>query len=166
MRQGVEKGRFDQEAVRNAIQMTHEAGIYVMGNFMFGLPDDTLETMQETFDLATELNCEYINFYTTMAYPGSPLYEDAIVQGLELPETWIGFSQLSPETLPLPTKHLSAAEVLCFRDNAFDAYFRNPKYLSMIKEKFGQETVEHISEMLQHKLHRNILSKDKQPQIS
>jgi len=156
--QGVAKGHFDQDAVRKAIQMTHEAGIYVMGNYMFGLPDDTMETMQETLDLATELNCEYVNFYTAMAYPGSQLYEDALNHGLELPREWIGFSQLGEETLPLPTKHLSSAEVLRFRDNAFNAYYQNPRYLAMMKEKFGQEAVDHINEMLKHKLYRRILS--------
>jgi radical SAM superfamily enzyme YgiQ (UPF0313 family) len=162
VRQGVSKGRFDQGAVRKAIAMAHEAGIYVIGNFMFGLPDDTLETMQETFALAQELNCEYVNFYTTMAYPGSPLYEDALAQGLELPENWIGFSQLSPETLPLATKHLSAGQVLKFRDDAFDAYYRDPRYVAMIQKKFGPKIVLHIEKMLQNKLHRHILSKNKQ----
>lgn len=157
VRQGVAKGRFDKEAIRKAIAMTHEAGIHVIGNFMFGLPDDTLDTMQETLDLATELNCEYVNFYTTMAYPGSPLYQDAVSQGLTLPKSWIGFSQLSPETLPLATKHLSSSQVLRFRDNAFETYYRNPKYLTMIKEKFGENTLLHIAEMLSHKIRREIL---------
>jgi radical SAM superfamily enzyme YgiQ (UPF0313 family) len=162
VRKGVDKGRFDQQTVRRAIQMTHEAGISVIGNFMFGLPDDDHKTMQETFQLAQELNCEYVNFYATMAYPGSPLYEEALKQGLDLPQSWNGFSQFSPETLPLTTKHLSSSEVLRFRDEAFNRYYRDPKYLEMIRKKFGEETVAHIQQMLQHKLERNILSGLKQ----
>ncbi len=158
VRQDVSKGRFSQDAVRKAMKMTHDAGIYIIGNFMFGLPEDNSETMQETFRMAQEVNCEYVNFYATMAYPGSPLYDDAVKDGLDLPEGWMGFSQFSPETLPLPTKHISAAEVLRFRDDAFNTYYSDPKYLEMIKEKFGQETVDHIHGMLKHKLHRNILS--------
>ena len=158
VRQGVSKGRFSQDVVKKAMKMTQDAGIHIIGNFMFGLPDDTLETMQETFCLAQEINCEYVNFYATMAYPGSPLYEDAVKEGLALPDGWMGFSQFSPETLPLPTKHCSAKEVLRFRDNAFNTYYSDPKYLSMILEKFGQETVDHIKAMLKYKLKRNILS--------
>jgi anaerobic magnesium-protoporphyrin IX monomethyl ester cyclase len=158
VRQGVSKGRFGQDSVRKTMKMTQDAGIHIMGNFMFGLPDDNLETMQETFHLAQEINCEYVNFYTTMAYPGSPLYEDALKDGIDLPEGWMAFSQFSPETLPLPTKHISAAEVLRFRDDAFNDYYSNPKYLDMILKKFGQKTVDHIQQMLKHKLKRNILS--------
>src|SRR3989338_2010242 len=71
VRDGVSKGRFDQAAIEEVVRMTKACGINIIGNFMFGLPDDDLESMQATLDLAKKLNCEYINFYTTMAYPGS-----------------------------------------------------------------------------------------------
>jgi len=159
VRQGVAKGRFEEETIRRAAQMTHDAGIAIIGNFMFGLPDDNLQTMEETFALAQELNCEYVNFYTTMAYPGSKLYEEAVASGRKLPEDWIGYSQFSPEILPLATKYISSADVLSFRDNAFVKYYKNPRYLKIIEEKFGKETVDHIYQMLTYKIKRNILKK-------
>ena len=154
VRNGVTKGRFDQTDIRKAIDMTHAAGIHVGANFIFGLPDDDYETMQETLDLAKELNCEYTNFYVAMAYPGSQLYEDSLRNNIKLPDTWLGYAQFSAETLPLPTKYLSSAEVLRFRDKAFMEYHNNPKYMEMIDQKFGHDTVEHIEEMLQHKIYR------------
>lgn len=154
VREGVAKRNFGQEEIKKVIEMTHRAGIYVIGNFIFGLPDDDFETMQETLDMAKELNCEYINFYTTMAYPGSQLYDDAIRQGIELPDTWLGYTQLNEETLPLPTKHLSGRDVLRFRDKAFREYYTNPKYLKMIEEKFGVEAISNIKEMLKYKIKR------------
>lgn len=149
--------RFSQEAIRKTIKMTKSSGINVIGNFIFGLPDDDLETMQETLDMAKELNFTYVNFYTAMAYPGSQLYEDAMQKGIRLPGKWHGYSQYSEETLPLPTKYLSAAEVLRFRDNAFIEYFTNPKYIEMIKEKFGPKVIEHIKGMLKHKIQRKFV---------
>jgi hypothetical protein len=71
-----------------------------------------------------------------------------------LPETWSGYSQHAVDTLPLPTKYLSAAEVLRFRDHAFQVYFKNPNYLNMISNKFGPETSLHIREMAAHRLER------------
>jgi len=158
VRDGVHKGKFAQDAITKAIEMAKKAGISIIGNYMFGLPDDNSATMQATLDLAKNLNCEYANFYTTMAYPGSQLYEESIEKGIEMPDNWLGFSQLSEEAFPLPTKYISNAEVLRFRDQAFQEYFSNPKYLNMIEEKFGAEVVEHINQMLKHKLHRNILN--------
>ena len=154
VRQGVSKGRFDKDQVREVIKMTHDAGIHIVANFIFGLPDDDLESMQETLDLAKELNCEYANLYCTMAYPGSQLYRDAVAQGIPLPKTWSGYAQFSEDTLPLPTKHLTSGAVLRFRDNAFDDYYNDPRYLKMMEEKFGAKTVEHIKKMCSMKLRR------------
>ena len=64
--------------------------------------------------------------------------------GWRLPDTWSGYSQHAVDTLPLPTRHVSAGEVLRFRDRAFDTYFRHEPYLKMVKEKFGDATVAHI----------------------
>jgi len=157
VRDGVSKGAFNLEEIKKAVGMTHAAGICVMGNFMFGLPEDNLSTMQETLDLAKELNCEYVNFYTVMAYPGSRLYEEVLEKGIDLPLGWLGYSQLSEDVLPLPTRYLSAKEVLIFRDSAFEEYYSNPKYLKMLEDKFGQEAVLHIKEMLKHKIQRKLL---------
>lgn len=153
VRQGVTK-RFGQDAVARAARMTREAGISVIGNFIFGLPDDDLETMQETLDLARELNFEYVNFYVAMAYPGSALYDEARRQGTTLPKAWHGYGQYSQDALPLPTKHLPAGEVLRFRDRAFQQYFNGPRYLEMVRERFGEGAVEHIGAMLERSLPR------------
>ncbi|GAI12336.1 unnamed protein product [marine sediment metagenome] len=89
-----------------------------------------------------------------MAYPGSQLYEDAIKQGIRLPEKWHGYGQYAEETLPMPTKYLSAVDILCFRDNAFREYFSNPRYIEMVRQKFGPRVIVHIEEMLKHEIHR------------
>lgn len=146
--------------ITDVVRNIQNAGIRVIGNFIFGLPDDTLGTMQETLDMAMELNCEFVNFYCAMAYPGSKLYDIAIDEKWQLPNSWHAFSQHSYETLPLPTKHISAKEVLAFRDEAFHKYFGNPKYLYMIEKKFGKKIKEHIQEMTKTRLKRKILEEE------
>ena len=154
VRDGVSKGRFTQDQIKEVVKMTHDAGIHIVSNFIFGLPDDDMETMQETLDLAKELNCAYANIYCAMAYPGSQLYDDAVAQGVTLPEKWNSYSQFSIDSLPLPTKCLSGGQVLKFRDNAFNDYYNDPTYLEMIRNNFGENAVEHIKEMCSMTLER------------
>jgi len=156
IRQGIGK-KFTQDRISEVVEMTRDAGMSIMANFIFGLPNDDFESMQATLDMMKEYNFEYVNLYCTSAYPGSQLYEDALRQGMRLPETWDGYAQLGYETVPLPTKYLSSEEVLAFRDKAFDEYFSRAEYLEMIKGKFGDKAVEHIKDMLKHKLKRKIL---------
>lgn len=160
VRKGVSK-MIAQDEIKKAIEMTKRAGIHTLGNFIFGLPDDNLETMRETLNLAKDLNCEYVNFYVAMAYPGSNLYEEVIKNDfLDLPKTWDGYAQLGYKTTPLSTKYLSARDVLFFRDRAFEEYFNNPRYIESIRNIFGESTVNHIKEMLKHKIKRRLLEED------
>jgi len=143
--------------IEERVRSIQDAGIRVIGNYIFGLPDDTRESMRETLDMAKELNCEFANMYCAMAYPGSPLYNTAIQKGWRLPDVWHGYSQHSYVMQPLPTKYISAREVVEFRDNAFHEYFENPKYLNMLEEKFGKNVKEHMQEITKTRLKRKIL---------
>jgi radical SAM superfamily enzyme YgiQ (UPF0313 family) len=146
--------RFDEEEIYRTVARVRAAGINVLGNYIFGLPEDDLDTMQETLDMALDLNCEFANFYSAMSYPGSPLYTMALENGWPLPTSWSGYSQHARDTLPLPTKHISGLDVLRFRDHAFQVYFSSPRYLALVEQKFGRATVEHIREMASFRLER------------
>lgn len=158
VRDGAEKPLSQSEIIRIVGEIKN-AGINVIGNFIFGLPDDDLATMQETLALAKELNCEFANFYAAMAYPGSPLYNMALAKNWDLPDTWSGYSQHSFDSKPLPTEKLSAAEVLQFRDHAFHEYFESESYLNLMTERFGIETRRHVEEMTRIRLRRRLLDR-------
>ncbi len=162
VRKGVIKGRFDDVDIRQIVANIRSHGINVIGNYIFGLPDDTLETMQETLSMAMEMNTEEANFYSCMAYPGSKLHKELIDISC-LPDTYAGYSQHSYLTKPLPTKTLTAAQVLEFRDKAWMIYHTNPKFLEMIRTKFGekayQDTVASTKIVLKRKLLENEIQK-------
>jgi radical SAM superfamily enzyme YgiQ (UPF0313 family) len=154
VRKGVNKG---QERIHEAVGMAREAGIHIIANFIFGLPDDTLESMRDTLDLAIRINAEYANFWCAMAFPGSDLYRTAREMGWKLPATWHGYSQYSYDTEPLPTRHLTAEEVLRFRDSAFRDYFQRPEYLATVRSAFGEKAANEVRGMLEKKLRRRLL---------
>lgn len=164
VRDGVEKGRFGDEDIRRAIERVRNAGIYVGANYIFGLPDDTADSMQATLDLACSLNTEYANFYCAMAYPGSALHKQARERGWRLPEDpggpgWIGYSQHAYESLPLRTEALTTEQVLDFRDAAFMRYFTRPEYLDMMRRTFSDAVVAEVQAMtalgMPRRAHRN-----------
>lgn len=149
--------KFGNEDIIQTVRRIQNAGNYIIGNYIFGLPDDTRQSMQETLDLALELNCEFANFYSAMAYPGSALHKTAIKNGYGLPETWSDFSQHAYGTKPLANEFLSAADILEFRDAAFTTQFTHAPYLDMVRRKFGQEVVDHINRMVAIPLRRRLL---------
>lgn len=154
VRDGQDKSFTDEDIFR-VVGRIKNAGINVGANYIFGLPSDTLESMQATLDMAIAINSPFANFYCAMAYPGSRLYSEAKSKGLSLADDpggpgWIGYSQHAYETQSLPTDNLSAREVLAFRDGAWRKYYTRPEYLSMLETWYGEhgkEAVRNITEI-------------------
>lgn len=154
VRDGADKA-FDQDDIYAVVRAIQAAGINALGNFIFGLPDDTKLSMLATLDMAKQLRCEWSNFYSGMCYPGSRLYDDTPEK--DRPTSWAGYSQHSFECTPTPTATLTSAEVLAFRDHAFKEYFSDPGYLTMIERKFGEAVRTHVELMAAHRLPRKLL---------
>ena len=58
VRDGAKKGNYDEKDILNVVRKIQNAGIYIIANYMFGLPDDDYQSMEETLGLSKELNCE------------------------------------------------------------------------------------------------------------
>lgn len=140
VRDGAEK-HLSEDDIREAVKAIQAAGINVLGNFIFGLPDDTIESMHATLALAKSLNLDFANFYSAMAYPGSKLFDEADPK--DLPESWSGYSQHSYDCKPLPTAMLSSLDILRFRDRAFRDYYTEAGF-NAISKKFGTQAAQDV----------------------
>jgi anaerobic magnesium-protoporphyrin IX monomethyl ester cyclase len=160
VRQEVSKGSFQEVNIRKVCDTIRDADINIISNYIFGFPEDTKETMQQTLDLALELNTEMANMYPCQALPGSPMYFAAKQNGWKLPSTLEGYAFLSYESEPLRTKYLTSSEVLKFRDEAWQTYFTNSNYLELVEKRFGKVQRKNVQDMASVKLSRKLLEKD------
>jgi hypothetical protein len=91
-----------------------------------------------------------------MPYPGSKLYAESVDSGWVTPDGgWDAYSQYSTNCTPLPTKWLSSADVVKFRDKAWNDYYTSEKYLGLLQSKFGAAAVEHVKAMTSITLKRS-----------
>lgn len=157
IRREITKGKFEDINIRQVVQMIQDAGINVCANYIVGLGHDTYDTMQETLNLALELNAENSNIYCATSLPGSPLYLKAVQEGWELPQHYSEFGFLSYDHIPSRTYALSSKQVLEFRDYAFRTLFENPRFINKIKNKFGDRAVDNINRMNSIKLKRKLI---------
>ena len=155
VRAGVDKDyKGGDEQIVQCVERIKAAGIHVLGNYIFGLPEDDSRSMDATLDLACELNTPWANFYSAMPYPGSQLWKDAKAHhALE----WSAFSQHSRDCTPMATKHLSSGQVLRFRDYAHNFYFSRPEYLALVEREFGADARAQVVAMNTKTLHRDLL---------
>ena len=159
VRDGADKAMTDEE-IKTNVAAIEKAGINVIANYIFGLPGETQESMEATIKLAQSLNTAFANYYCAQAYPGSKLYDEAVAKGWTLPATWAGYSQHNEHSLPLASGTLTAAELLRFRDTAFDRYFKSQRYLDATTQRFGVVGRREIEKMTSYKLKRKLLEED------
>jgi len=68
--------------VRQAVKWTKEAGINIVGYFIFGLLGETKATVRETLDFARELDLDFYGFSLPNPLPKTELYDSAVEAGL------------------------------------------------------------------------------------
>ena len=97
----------------------HSAGLRIHGDFLFGLPGDTIETIRETIAWAKELNPETAQFLIPRLYPKTPLYEYLAHNG---------FIKDGQPNYPL----LSTAQILKLVREAYLGFYCRPAFLKKV----------------------------------
>lgn len=100
------KKNFTKNQIRNAVQLAKKVGINtVAGSFIFGLPSETKDSIEETIEFIRELQLDVVNLNILDVYPGTELYDmvDRGVGGIRwLPEmrnNWASYSRKSCQTV-------------------------------------------------------------------
>lgn len=76
----IEKGITIQQ-IRNAVKLTHKAGIDTRGSFILGLPGETPEKGNRTIAFAIELDLTYAQFNLAFPFKGTKMYDFALDMG-------------------------------------------------------------------------------------
>ncbi len=104
----------DVDAVRRSVKAAKAHGVKIHLTFMFGLPGETLDTMQRTLDLAYELDPDSAQFTIAVPFPGSRFYDQMISEG-RLAEGDIDFDALDGyRTGVVSTDALEADQIISF----------------------------------------------------
>lgn len=153
VRSGQDK-KFSDETAYTMVEALKAHDISIATNFIFGLQNETRESMRASYQMAAQMNGPFVNFYCDQALPGSADYLMAKAAGYLLPEReggpgWIGHSQYSYECEPFHMgEELSPAEILAFRDWAHADYYSRPEYRSMMlaDPHFGEIAMKNVDE--------------------
>lgn len=78
--------------VRDAFAWAKSAGLQTMGFFIFGMPEETEETMEKTIQLALKLDPDLANFMIAAPYPGTKLYDLVEREGNVFSHDWTDYA--------------------------------------------------------------------------
>lgn len=118
-----------------AVLWTRDAGIQVTAHMVLGYPGETAETIRETIDFACSLPIDYVQFYCSVPFPGSRLFQLCLDQELFIDQPWELFEQNSSV---INTPDLAAAEVMAWRSRAFRRFYLRPRRVwRVLREEVG-----------------------------
>lgn len=116
-----------------AVKTLKEAGIQILGSFMLGFPEETLESAMQTIIFAKKLDLDYAQFSILTPYPGTPIYEHADKNRLLITRDWSRFNAVEPV---MRLKNLSLKQLQSLFEKAYITFYIRPKILwKWIKKK-------------------------------
>ena len=81
VRRGIMRRQVTNQRFKDVFRWTREAGIMLTANFMLGLPGETREDMEQTLELAEELNVADFGYFVFYPYPGTHLFSVCLERG-------------------------------------------------------------------------------------
>jgi radical SAM superfamily enzyme YgiQ (UPF0313 family) len=81
------KKRMDLDEVRKAAVLLNKYQFYWSAYFLFGTPDETPETMQETMAFINEIDPPFVTIARFAPIPGTEMYDDLVKSGRIDPDT-------------------------------------------------------------------------------
>ena len=82
---GLDKWSNDTRAMKERVARVHDAGIKVMGAFVFGLDGDEPSSFDRTLEFIYETGIDYVVANIIQPYPGTGTFKDAIQTNAFLP---------------------------------------------------------------------------------
>jgi radical SAM superfamily enzyme YgiQ (UPF0313 family) len=78
----------DLDEVVDAFERCRKLGIRTYATFLMGNPGETEETAQRTIDFAKRIRPSLCMFFVSTAYPGTPMYDEALAARQIEPRWW------------------------------------------------------------------------------
>lgn len=125
------KKGLDLEQCRNAIKLTNKIGLKTQAFFIFGLPNETKESIKKTVDFALETSPALAFFNILVPYPGTYLFKKHVNLSKEI--NWRDFVAIGLQPVQ-PISELTTHELQkAVRDANIKFYFRLKQILIILK---------------------------------
>lgn len=119
------------ENVKRVFKETQKAGIESLAYFMIGLPTETAADIQDTMNLAINLNPDYAHITVFCPYPGTYMYEMGLEQGIIPYDVWREFAaNPTPDfALPVWEENFTREELHQHIVQFYKKFYMRPQYI-------------------------------------
>lgn len=116
--------------IRKAIKMARKVGFKILSSFMFGLPGETHETIENTIRFAIELDPDMAFFFILTPLPGSEIYNTYKGILFDVSSNWEDYKYvLTDGTIALDSREFTKEELKNYLVEANRRFYGRPRYI-------------------------------------
>lgn len=121
----------DIERAEEVFRWCREVGIVTLADIMFGNIDEEADDIKKTFALIRHLNPDYVQFSICSPYPGTPLYEIGLKNGLLRKDVWLEFAKDPMQHFKSPawTQNFTEEELNKITLSAYRQFYFSPLFI-------------------------------------
>jgi anaerobic magnesium-protoporphyrin IX monomethyl ester cyclase len=116
------------EDVERALELTRKVRIEARCSVMLGLPGETKESVEKTISLLLKWNPAFVQFHTTIAFPGTELYNNVEKYGKIIGNEMARKFDVSGNPF-VPNGYKDENELLEMQKKAYRSFYLRPRYI-------------------------------------
>jgi anaerobic magnesium-protoporphyrin IX monomethyl ester cyclase len=116
----------DKTEIRAGVRDAKRAGLRVKGNFIFGFPGETPETLEETIQFALSLDIDYFQQSYLTIWPGCELSDGEAKKETSNEEIW---GTLAHQRISYVPQALTEEQLIKASKDAFRRFYLRPKVI-------------------------------------
>lgn len=116
------------EDIEKALEYTKKAGIETRCSMMLGLPGETKDSVNRTIKLLLKWNPAFVQFHTTIAFPGTELYDHIEDYGKITQNKLTRNLDLSGNPF-IPRGYENENEILQLQKDSYKKFYLRPSYI-------------------------------------
>ncbi len=111
--------KYNYENAKETIKYAHSVGLWTIGTFIIGSPDEKEESINDSIDFAIDSYLDFAVFYIANPFPGTEMYEmyrkEGLLDAMNADEIVRGCN----------TKHFAHEELVALQGKAFSTFLKN-----------------------------------------
>ncbi len=111
--------KYNYDYAREIIKYAHSVGLWTIGTFIIGSPDEMEESINDSIDFAIDSYLDFAVFYIANPFPGTEMYEmykkEGLLEAMNADEIVRGCN----------TKHFAHEELVALQGKAFSSFLKN-----------------------------------------
>ena len=119
------------EKVKNVVKWTKEAKIEVLVYFIIGQQTETIEDIEDSIQLAKDLDPNYVHFTIFCPYPATEIYMRGLERGIIQEDVWKKFSENPTGEFELPVweENFTRQELREILVKCYKEFYLRPGYI-------------------------------------